>query len=1260
MSILESLNIISFNCNGLADKKKRKDVLDFLRTDNSSIYLLQETHWNSNHENLIRSIWGFECIVAGNDSASRGVAILFKNNFKYKIHRIHKDKEGRFIIVDIEVINKRVTLVNLYAPSSGDNPVFFQTLFDNLLAFQNEEMILAGDWNVALNPKLDSSHPSNIYKVRSRKTVLSFMNNNNVIDIFRKLNGDSRKYTWRRINGTQRSRIDFFLVSDTLGLVVKDVEVLTGYLSDHSIVKLKLKTDVIKRHKPLWKFNNSLLKDIQFVKTVKDLILKTKDQYAALVYVRENLHLIEDKDLHLTIDDQTFFEMLLLEIRGASISYASYKRKEQNEKEKTLLEEISTLEQTLSDIGLLEEKKRELFAIRQIKVDGMIIRSKAKWINDGEKCSKYFCNLEKRHYTDKSMPFLEKEDGNVTFNVEDITNEVKLFYEQLYASKEKDITIDIDSQLQCPRLEDEERNALEGEIKIEELLSAIKNLKNDKSPGSDGFTAEFFKFFYKDLSAFMLRSINLGFRRGEMSVTQKQGIIICIPKESKDKRFIKNWRPITLLNNIYKIASSCIAKRIKNVLPKLIHDDQKGFLKGRYIGENIRLMYDAIFYSELNNTPGLLLTIDFEKAFDSVAWSFIDKTLIKFNFGEDIRKWITTFYYKTTSCVYVNGQYSSWFDLHRGTRQGDPLSPYIFLLCAEIMSNMLRQNKDIKGLKIKNTLLLLSQFADDTAIFLDGDKQSFEGCIRVLQTFSSMSGLKINFDKCIAIWLGKNKNYSKKYCSHLNITWNPETFRYLGITFCLDLSRIVKENFKGKIEEIRKLLDSWSKRYLTPFGKITVLKCMAISKLNYLFMSLPDPDGQFLKELSSLFYDFLWSGKKDKIKREITIKPYESGGLKMIDVQCFLSALKITWLKRILLCNGKITELLLSEYPQIQQLNFRGSEFINTLLKIIKNPFWIDVLVHLKKLYYKCTPSTLNDFASERFHLNNHVTIGGKCIFFKKWIDNGIYCIGHLLNEGDFISFEQFNIKYPRIRVNFLTYEGIIRALKHYKNRLDINLKDEFVIGDSVVMKCLYKENSKYIYMQLINGKPSNCPEKWAKIEPIQFEVKTVFTKIFSTTSDPKLRWFQFRLLYRLIPTQRFLYLRKIINSPICNLCFIENQTIEHLFWECPMANRFWTEFNIWMKNNFSHCLNLSLSKRLILLGWDEKIDTDKVFDLFILLAKFYIYTTKLNNCSLLFTTFVQNIKHYFQIEKHNASLNGKSEEFKIKWTNYNTFFYIT
>ena len=152
-------------------------------------------------------------------------------------------------------------------------------------------------------------------------------------------------------------------------------------------------------------------------------------------------------------------------------------------------------------------------------------------------------------------------------------------------------------------------------------------MKNEKSPGLDGFTVEFFEYFWTDLKFFILRSINYGYHTGSVSLTQKQGVIICLPKPNKSRHYLKNWRPISLLNVVYKLASSVISNRLKTVLDKLINQDQKGFIAGRFIGENVRLIYDVLFETKNQDIPGMILSIDFEKAFDTVSWKFMKKVL---------------------------------------------------------------------------------------------------------------------------------------------------------------------------------------------------------------------------------------------------------------------------------------------------------------------------------------------------------------------------------------------------------------------------------------------------------------------------------------------------------------------------------------------------------------------------------------------------------------------------------------------------------
>ena len=155
----------------------------------------------------------------------------------------------------------------------------------------------------------------------------------------------------------------------------------------------------------------------------------------------------------------------------------------------------------------------------------------------------------------------------------------------------------------------------------------------------------------------------------------------------------KNWWPLTLLNCDYKIATKAIATRIKMFLPKLVSDDQTGFIRDRFIGENIRFIDRVIKYTKAKNMPGLLLFLDFEKAFDTLQWPFIRKTFKHFGFGPSLLNWLKVFHSNSESCILNNGWASNFFELNRGVRQGCPLSPYLFILSIEVLANVTRQKR---------------------------------------------------------------------------------------------------------------------------------------------------------------------------------------------------------------------------------------------------------------------------------------------------------------------------------------------------------------------------------------------------------------------------------------------------------------------------------------------------------------------------------------------------------------------------------------
>ena len=220
-------------------------------------------------------------------------------------------------------------------------------------------------------------------------------------------------------------------------------------------------------------------------------------------------------------------------------------------------------------------------------------------------------------------------------------------------------------------------------------------------------------------------------------------------------------------------------------------------------------------HTKLESTPGIIVSLDFRKAFDSLEWSFMMKAQDIFSFGTSIKRWISTLYTNIECAAINNGFMTNWFRPSRGVRQGCPLSPYLFVLSTEVLSSKIRQEPTISGIKIFGHEIKLSQFADDTNLFC-ADLISVENALKTVEDFGRSAGLKLNTNKSKAIWLGK----CEKNKSHpLQLKWLHSPVRLLGIHVSCDKKGNNELDFKLKIRKLQTHLDMWRSRDLHYLGR---------------------------------------------------------------------------------------------------------------------------------------------------------------------------------------------------------------------------------------------------------------------------------------------------------------------------------------------------------------------------------------------------------------------------------------------------------
>ena len=1118
----------------------------------------------------------------------------------------------RILVSLLNCSTKPILMVNVYGPNSDKDKCIFLNDLNNWIETAIDKsrcnnLLVLGDCNIVLDNKYDI-----ISGLPHAKSVVSnfnsFVNSIDLIDFWRLKNPKVRSFTWSSATPTFTARrLDYILVSSHLISYCKDINIKTIGYSDHKGVHIQMNFNNFKRGPSTFKFNTQILKDLDFINEIK-----------------AEIRYIETLDLNPHLK----WEYVKIQIKTLGMIYGRKKTNDKKLKKQQLIEYIEKLEERLTsdpqstylqNIYLKAKQELEIFLLAE--AEGARIRSGIKWAEEGEKGTNFFLNLEKNRSDNNTITQILDESKNVYHTeLARILEYLKTHFSSIY-NPAKNKFDDTESKSQFTKrtkdsyLNEEDINFLDSEISEEEILSALKTSNNKSAPGLDGLPCEVYKVLWIDIKKLLLASYKYSYTTSNLCDSQKCGMLCLIHKGTGlDTTNISNWRPLTLTNFDYKLLAKTLALRLNSCINKCVHSDQHAFIKGRKISQMIRNIDDVTEWGKTIESDYIILSIDYAKAFDTISKSAILDALKFYGMGDSFIHWIEILLDNRKSCIRNGGFISEYFDMGRGVRQGCPISPLLFILTVELLAINIRSDENIKGIQIHGSqrVIKIQQYADDTTLFLK-DLIDFREILSKIKAFGVYTGLDLNKNKSKAMFISNTKKqntlkYGIKFINKLKI---------LGIYFSNQNSpQDIDENFDERINKLERICALWSKRKLSIIGKITILKSFGISLFIYIMQSIGIAH-KHREKINKIFFRFLWKGKytntktTEKVKRITVCSEKKHGGLDMLDIHSIQYSCWLDWAEKYIIGDQHIWKYLADIfYSNIGgrfafKSNVKSKEFKG--LDKIKSDFWKNVLgIWLDcNRYENADEEPINNF-SPIFN-NSDIKYRNETLFIPQCFQCNMHLIGDIMNRGNFMTLEEFQIRYGNKPDSQLVYNILFNAINRQKNNI-VSVQKEVTCFRDVEVGLIGRKGFFNILrnrkLPLANGYLS---------KKYDFDMSEEHWLIpFKCNSETKLQALQWKILHGIYPTGTLLKKMKFRTNDLCLFCN-SLDTMEHFFYDCPLSRVVWNEVE--RKVESISKKYIPLSAKHVLIGFDkgDKLDKKilKIVNLIVLIGKSVISKAK-------------------------------------------------
>ncbi|KAJ0941986.1 putative RNA-directed DNA polymerase [Helianthus annuus] len=1092
---------------------------------------LQETKIGTGVRFPFYNFWGrtrFEMEVVDAVGTSGGLVSLWNPAYLDKVSVV---KHRHFLIVTgvIKASGELINIANVHAPN---DPGARRGLWEELRGWIS---LLQGLW-LCMGDFNDVRTPAERKNSEFVAANADYFNQFIESAVLFEYNMGGRQFTYRSDNGQKMSKLDRFLVSLEFRDMWPDASVvaLNNVASDHcpvvlstipcnfgpiptrifnSWLELPGFTEFIHQHCDLFRFTGpadlGLGVKLKWIKKkAKDWVAKLKEQQRGQ-YV-DKVNKLEALDLVAETRDLTE-------------------------------EEIET--RALCKNFVVEADRIKNMDLKQ--------KSRVRWAVEGDENSAYFHGIINANISNNRISGLriQGEWVNNPFLIKDY---VAAFFGERFSEPMLDRP-----QLLCPnlvRLSDLEARSLVVPFSEEEIKSAVWDCHGDRAPGPDGVN---FAFIKRCWDGFQKEFVNL-FNEFYMHATINSGctssFLALIPK-CNDPCGLADFRPISLIGCINKVISKVLVMRLKSVIHKLISEEQTAFLSNRSILDGPIILNEVVSWLKKTKRKGMILKVDIEKAYDSLNWDFLRSVMCQMGFPIKWVDWVMATVTTAKASVLVNGSPTQEFVCHRGLRQGDPLSPFLFVMAMEALTGVVKKAVSsgfLHGIQCTPQGPILSHFlyADDAIFLGEWSETNVRNISRIMRCFYLASGLKVNLSKSSLFGVGIDTEEVMLMANILRCRTGSFPFKYLGLQVGANMNLV--RNWRPVIDTFKSRLSIWKANTLSYGGRITLVKSVLNALPTYYFSLFRAPV-QVVKKLERLRRDFLWGSTPEHQRASWVawndiMAPKELGGAGLGSLKEANYALLAKWWWRFKVENNSIWKKV------VWSIHQHNRSWSPVPVKMSMPGPWKQIAGIAKELLVlgvdlgSCFRAVVGNGLGTTFWMDCWIVDAPLCVLFPSLFQlesNRSALVADRIKVQNNVRFAAFSW----VRVPSLQQE--IKELYELSKLLE-NIS---ITGENDTWRWAVEDSSSFSVRglrKLLRPNPiedSNMLHSWNKWCPI------------------KVNFLTWRLFLNRLPTKEALLRRNFqITSSECIFCKEVVESADHLFAACRFTQEIWEELFRWCR----------------------------------------------------------------------------------------------